>query len=255
MFFIASKIFWYIFSPLTLIAILLMTGCLLLALKQAKWGRRATGLAIALFVIGGVLPTGPNLIVYLESRYDVPGIPDDVAGFLVLGGAIHVQDETRARQMSIRDHGERFTEMLRLSRAYPQVPIVYSGGDGGLTQSSPKESDIVQNYLKEIGYLNERLRFENRSRSTYENMAYSLELVHPQPGDKWVLITSAFHMPRSAAVFRKGGWNVLPYPAGYLEDGTYKVLGDLDVLGNFYKLQVATKEIVGIIAYKLTGKL
>ena len=86
-------------------------------------------------------------------------------------------------------------------------------------------------------------------------MLFSTELVHPKAGDKWLLITSAFHLPRSVGVFEKGGWDVIPYPAGYLEDGQYFVFRNLDVLGNFYKLQVAMKEIVGIIAYSFTGKL
>ena len=249
MFFVLSKIIWALISPLTLITLICAAG---LILRK----RRIVTAGVCLFLFFGVLPIGPNLIVYLESRYAVPEpMPKSLAGIIVLGGAVDAERSGQTGQLSTSDYGERLTEMMRLSRIYPKTDIIYSGGEGSLLQTSPKESTEVQKYLKNMGIPDKRFMFEDRSRNTYENMLFSTELAHPQAGDKWLLITSAFHLPRSVAVFEKGGWDVVPYPAGYLENGQYFLIRDLDVLGNFYKLQVAMKEIVGIIAYSFTGKL
>lgn len=255
MFFVLSKIFWALCSPLNLIILLILVGVGLRWLKREVWSRRLLTLGIGLFLVLGILPVGPNLVVYLESRYPAPQLPDKVAGIIVLGGAVNAERSEAFGQTSLGEDGERLTEMLRLSRIYPQTTVIYSGGSGALFPGSSAESAEVKKLLKNMGFSEERFIFEGQSRNTYENMLLSTPLAHPQAGDKWVLITSAFHLPRSAAVFKKGGWDVIPYPAGYLEDGGYFLWRDLDVLGNFYKLQVAMKEIVGIIAYSFTGKL
>lgn len=250
MFFLTSKIFWAFFSPLTLIGLMIVTG---LAFRKL---RKLVAVGAGLFALFGFLPIGPNLIVYLEKQYGntVPP-PYDISGIIVLGGVINGARSEIHQQVSLNDYAERITEMIRLSQIYPQARIVFSGGTGVLKEGSPKESEKVSILLKDMNIKPDRFEYESRSRNTYENMTESFALVRPQAGEKWLLVTSAFHLPRAVGVFEKGGWNVIPYPAGYLEDGAYIWHPTLDVLGNFYKLQVATKEIVGIIAYSLTGKL
>lgn len=250
MFFVASKIFWTLCSPLTLIGLMVVTGLLFKKLSKLVW------VGAVLFAVLGFLPVGPNLIVYLERQYanTVPP-PYDLTGIIVLGGAINGELSEIHQQVSLNDNAERITEMVRLSHIYPQARVVFSGGTGVLKEDSPKESEKVRILLKDMNIDPARFEYESQSRNTYENMTESLAMVRPQAGDKWLLVTSAFHLPRAVGVFEKGGWNVIPYPAGYLEEGSYLWHPTLDVLGNFYKLQVATKEIVGIIAYSLTGKL
>jgi uncharacterized SAM-binding protein YcdF (DUF218 family) len=256
MFFLLSKIFWALFSPLTLIGLLFVAGTALLTLKKEKWGRRLLSAGATLFILAGFLPIGPNLVVFLETRYPVPApLPDQVDGVIVLGGAVNSERSQILNQVSIGEYGERLTEMIKLSRTYPQARILYSGGEGRLIPGSASETAAVQKLLQDLKIPRDHFIFESQSRNTYENMKYSFDLVHPQAGEKWLLLTSAFHLPRSTAIFEKAGWHVIPYPAGYLEDNRYFFFRDLDVLGNFFKLQVAMKEIVGIIAYSLTGKL
>lgn len=250
MFFILSKIFWALCSPLTLIGLMIVSGMI--------WDKlaRVAGAGVVLFVLLGFLPVGPNLVVYLESQYGKPNpMPANVTGIVVLGGVINGERSEHYQQVSLNDYAERITEMIRLSHIYPQARIIFSGGSGQFDQTSPKESEKVRTLLKNMDINTSRFEYDDRSRNTYENMLESSKIAHPQPGDKWLLVTSAFHLPRSMAIFKKGGWDITPYPAGYLEDGSYIWYPTLDVLGNFYKLQVATKEIVGIIAYSLTDKL
>lgn len=256
MFFPLSKIFWILFTPLTLIGLLLISGVILLWFKRDVWGRRLVSLGLGLFLILGFLPVGPNLMVYLESRYQAPNpLPDKVTGIVVLGGMIEGKISKAHDQVTLNDNTERLTEMIRLSRLYPKARIIFTGGPGFLGAASTTESEIVERLLKELDISSSRFVFENRARNTYENMLYSRELAHPQAGENWLLVTSGFHMPRSMAIFTAGGWKMTPYPAGYIEEGAYIWRPSLDLLGNFYKLQVASREIVGIIAYALTGKL
>jgi uncharacterized SAM-binding protein YcdF (DUF218 family) len=256
MFFFLSKIFWAAFNPLTLIGLLFIAGMGLLGLKKEKWGRRILYSATTLFILAGVVPIGPNLVVFLETRYPLPDpLPEQIDGVIVLGGAINSERSQIVGQVSVGEYGERLTEMIKLSRVYPQARILYSGGEGRLNPGAANEAEEVKKLLEDLKIPQDHFVFENQSRNTYENMKYSYDLIHPQAGDKWLLVTPAFHMPRSAAIFEKAGWRVIPYPAGYLEDNKYFLFRDIDVLGNFYKLQVAMKEIVGIIAYSLTSKL
>jgi uncharacterized SAM-binding protein YcdF (DUF218 family) len=178
-----------------------------------------------------------------------------VDGIIVLGGAIDTALTFSHAQVQLREKAERITEMVRLSRFYPKAKIVFTGGDGSLGHSSSAESTIMNTLLKNIGFNTGRIIYEDQSRNTYENYLYSVRLAHPQAGEKWVLVTSAFHLPRASAIFMSNGWGVIPYPAGFITDGKYRIMPNLDVLGNYYKLQVAAKEIVGIIAYTLTERI
>lgn len=253
MFFSLSKIFWMVFQPLTAFSLLMVAG---LAGFKSRVGKILLSISVTFFLICGFLPVGTNFLVYLENTYDAPQIlPQDLDGIIVLGGSIESRLSYARGQPHLNDHAERITEMMKLSRLYPQTKIVFTGGDGTFAQNSGKESDVLFTLLKNIGFDTSRIIFEKDSRNTYENMIYSKALLHPQAGEKWVLVTSAFHIPRSVAVFQSGGWNVIPYPAGYLTDGKYTLFPDFDVLGNYYKLQVAVREIVGIIAYSLTERI
>ena len=242
-----------VFQPLTALALLMAIG---LAAFKFRFGRMVLLTATTLFLAFGFLPIGHNLLCYLENTYPSPHtLPKDIDGIIVLGGAVDSAMTYAHAQPQLNDNAERITEMVRLSRLYPQAKLVFTSGDASLDQSSGKESDALNILLKNIGFDASRIIFESQSRNTYENMVFSMRLVHPQAGEKWLLITSAFHIPRSVAIFNSNGWTVLPYPAGYLTDGKYTFLPAPDVLGNYYKLQVAVREFVGIIAYSLTERI
>ena len=146
-------------------------------------------------------------------------------------------------------------KMMRLSHTYPQAKIVYSGGSGSIYGQEYREADLVQKMLSDMGFPLKHFIAENKSRTTYENVANSKALVQPQAGENWLLITSAFHMPRSTRVFEKQGWKIIPYPAGYIENDKLHAWHWFDVSGNYWKLNVAAKEMIGIIAYQLSGRI
>lgn len=256
MFFALSKIFWLLCSPLTFIGLLILGGSILILARRERWGRRILAAGCGLFLVCGFLPVGSNLMVALENKYVKPSpLPDKVKGIIVLGGMSDGTLTASHDEVNLNDNAERLTAMIELSRHYPQAQVIFTSGPGFAEESSYKESRNIEKLLKQIGISTSRFIFEEQARNTFENMTYSREIAHPQPGDTWLLVTSAFHMPRSVAIFTAGDWAVIPYPAGYIEEGEYRIKPSLDLLGNFYKLHVATREIVGIIAYHLTGKL
>jgi uncharacterized SAM-binding protein YcdF (DUF218 family) len=103
-----------------------------------------------------------------------------------------------------------------LARRYPNARILFSGGNANLvTSDAAKEADFAMLVFESFGFAKERLIMERRSRDTYENAEFSKALVSPNSGERWLLVTSAHHMPRSVGIFRKVGFDVEPYPVDW----------------------------------------
>ena len=253
MFFILSKILWKIFAPLTFITLMIVGGYLF---RDMRWGQRILKAGVCLLVALGFFPIGNNILAYQENRYPVMvERPARVDGIIVLGGAIDFRKSLERGQGQLNENAPRMTEMIALMTAYPNAKIVFTGGNGGLDKSLSSESKEVDKLFKHMGIDTSRIIYEGQSRNTFENMKLSKELVKPQEDETWLLVTSAFHMMRSEKIFNSNGWRVTPYPAGYLTTGQYKLIPSLEVIENMYKLQIAVKEMIGIMAYILTGKI
>ena len=102
----------------------------------------------------------------------------------------------------------------------------------------------------DFGLDNGQVLFEGKSRNTYENAVFSQRLVHPEPNQIWILITSAAHMPRAVGIFRNVGWSVIPYPVAYKSDDDYR--GDLT--GALGIVDSAVREWAGLIAYRILDR-
>nr|WP_254869722.1 YdcF family protein [Thalassospira sp. HF15] len=147
--------------------------------------------------------------------------------------------------------------MLRVANLYPAKPILFTGGDGNLTERGFSEALVLENWLSDSGLKTPNMYFEAQSRNTHENATKSLEMVYrdwPELAKKpWVLITSAQHMPRAVGTFRQAGWNVIPYPVDrFTSDDIH--LASLNVSGAIYNLGRALREWVGLTAYYWTGR-
>ncbi len=257
MFFYASKILWFFATPSNLLPVLAVLG---LGLAMVK-GRRRIGLALAwtglvcLFAFG-LSPAASWLMYPLETRF--PAFTHDgrpVTGIVVLGGALAPDSTVRLGQPVVNEAGERILAAVELARRYPSAAILLSGGSGRLIDEEFTEADATARYLEAVGVPAERLVVENRSRTTFENATLSRALVNPRPGDRWLLVTSAWHMPRSMAVFRSAGFDVTPYPVDF------RTVGDADTSRPFgsisdglRRLDIAAKEWMGLVAYRLSGR-
>lgn len=256
MFFVLSKVIWALLSPASLVSILLLAGVIM----AVRWCRAGAGLvilsALTLFVFG-ILPTGQNLLHGLERVTARPDpMPDKIAGILVLGGGIETRASEISGQPEVNNGADRILAGVTLARQYPDAKLVFSGGSGLLLDQDLQESRALAQLLSNIGFPAERVIYEDSSRNTYENIRNSQKLLAPAAAEKWFLVTSAYHMKRSLAVSRHLGWDLLPYPVDYQSAGHYVFWPErYDVLESLYLSELALREWVGLLAYRITGKL
>lgn len=255
MFFYMSKVFWFLADPGNVLLIMLCLGASLVFRRRDKLGRRLLALAAIVSFIVAVVPIGKNMSIVLENRFPVVReLPRNVDGIIVLGGVL---DEvvTKARgQMSIGGAVERLVEFAALSQKYPNAKLVFTSGSGKLLTQNIKEGDMVGPLLAKLGVNMDRVQIESQSRNSFENAVMSKQLVNPGPDETWILITSAFHMPRTVGIFRQLGWPVLAYPVDFHFKGQFAYAPTFNLMGGFGQLSRATHEWLGLLFYWLTDK-
>ena len=253
MFFIVSKIFWLVVLPSNFLALLTALGVGLTFTRWRRSGRALLVCVVAALIAAGFLPLGGLLLAPLENRFPRPG-PDAPAPdyILVLGGAMDT-DLTQARGVvSLNDAAGRMTEAVALANRFPTAKIVFSGGSAQLIGKAIPESFAAQAFFRQMGVADERVLFETKSRNTHENAVFTRDLFQPRPGESWYLVTSAFHMPRSMGIFRQAGFAVTPWPAHYYT--APGLIRWLEVSYGLRTLEVAVREWIGLVAYRLTGR-
>lgn len=261
MFYAVSKILWFIFEPSNFLILLALIGlALTLSKRRRTAGLRLTAVAVILLAIAGISPLGNILLEPLEDRFPVwtpaQGPPD---GIIVLGGVINPGTSVGRGRPQLNESAERITAAVELAQRYPSARVVFSGGNGDLLdQNEPglKEADQALILLQQLGVPRARITIERRSRNTWENAVFTKALIMPQPGQHWLLITSAAHMPRAVGCFRKAGFPVEPYPVDWRTYGpTGKYYGWFESASDGLKrVDHATHEWVGLAAYWLTGR-
>lgn len=255
MFFTASKVLWILADPGNLLLILLVLGMFLLWTPWRRMGRRLTTLTALVMLTLAVFPIGADIVQSLENRFPPPTeLPEKIDGIVVLGGMIDQIVSLKRGQPSINGAAERLTEFAVLAGRYPDAKLVFTGGSGKLMSQDLKEADAVKPFLEALGMDIDRIIFEDESRNTHENAVYSKDLAQPEEGKPWILITSAFHMPRSVGCFRQAGWSVIPYPVDYNTTGTEEIEPTFNLIGGLGISSVAIKEWLGLMFYYLTGR-
>jgi uncharacterized SAM-binding protein YcdF (DUF218 family) len=256
MFFPVSKILGFFAIPSNLIVVAGIAGLVLL---MTRWNRAGRWLALgSLLVLAllGLSPLGNDLFIPLEDRFSPwdasLGAPD---GIIVLGGAISPDVSVARDEVMLNESAERLTVIADLARRYPGARIVLSGGSGALVADEPSEAPIALRQLESFGIARERILIEDRSRNTLENAVFSKRLVEPKPGERWLLVTSAYHMPRAVGVFRKVGFPVEPYPVDWRTRGYDDLLRPFPTVGDgLRRADTAVREWVGLAVYWLTGR-
>jgi uncharacterized SAM-binding protein YcdF (DUF218 family) len=157
--------------------------------------------------------------------------------------------------VALDEAAERLTVVAELARRFPAARIVYSGGSGALIYKEGAEADFALPLLESFGIARERLIAESRSRNTVENAIFTKELARPKPGERWLLVTSGYHMPRSVGIFRKAGFPVEAYPVDWRTRGRADLLRPFGSLADgLRRTDTAVREWVGLLAYWLTGR-
>jgi uncharacterized SAM-binding protein YcdF (DUF218 family) len=254
MFYVVSKVVWFLGQPSTLLLGAVVLGIALLARGRIVTGARLSIGAIVALMIIGLTGVGDLLYLPLESRFpraDLTG--QRITGIIVLGGGEDDSGEDR-ELMSLNDAGERLTEAAALARRLPEAKLVWSGGAGLLSVRQDAAGRQARRLWESLGIEPHRVVLETRSKTTHENAAESFRLLKPQPGDRFALVTSAWHMPRAIGCFRAAGFDVVAWPADYRTSGGVNpfFLGPSIPYG-LVRFDTIVKEYVGLLAYRLTG--
>jgi len=257
MLYVASKIFWFCVQPSGALLILLFAGTALLWTRHQKAARALILASAGLLLVGGVLPLGTWIILPLEERFARADLSKgDVDGIIVLGGAEDSRVATGRHVHALNESAERITEAAALARDYPKAKIVYSGGASEILRGPTIGADAAAITLRDlIADGGDRLLLERKARNTWENAVYTKALVKPKPGERWLLVTSAWHMPRAMGAFRKAGFPVEPWPVDYRTAGPGDAVRLFDAPSEgLRRLEAALHEWIGLVAYRVLGR-
>ncbi len=259
MFYPVSKILTALALPSSLVALMIGLGAvLMLATRRDKLGRRLLVCGLVLMPLLGIVPVGNVLILPLEQRAAEarpPGDGERFAGIIILGGFEDGWVSGRRPGLAINESGERLTEGLRLAYRYPQAKVIFSGGSGAFLRAGLDAATPVGRYLADVGIVPDRIVLEAKSRNTHENALFTRDLVKPQADQRWLLVTSAYHMPRSLGIFRQAGFDVQPYPVDFRTRGVGDALRLFETIPDGMKrVDLAAREWVGLLVYWLTGR-
>lgn len=256
MFYFISKIVWFFLTPSNALVTAALVGLLLMRTKRARLGQRMVVTASVLLLVAGLSPLGHALMLPLEERF--PAFRDDgapVAGIIVLGGSYDTEATNVHGQMALNETGERLIALGALARRYPEAKIVYSGGGSEFTPDTTPEATLVEKTAHQLGIAPGRIIYERKSLNTYQNALYSKAIAAPAEGERWLVVTSAFHMPRAMGVFRAVGFEVVPYPVDYRTAGSVSLIRPFAFVSEgLRRTDIATKEWIGLLTYRLSGR-
>jgi uncharacterized SAM-binding protein YcdF (DUF218 family) len=254
--FYLSKIFWLAAQPLSLAFIAIVLGCIA---GFSGWRRLGGGFAtLAGLILFVTLYTSAGAVALqtLEDRFSRPRTePDNLGCMIVLGGAFETEVTTRRGGIELNQAGDRFVEALRLLRAHPQSRVLVSGGDGSLSGAYEGDAAASARFFSIFGIAPERLVGEATSRTTYENVVNTKDILVREKLQGCLLITSAFHMPRAVGLFRKAGIDMTPWPTDYRTAGNVRLMPDFSQpTANAQLTATALREWIGLLGYFLSGR-
>ena len=260
MFFILSKVLTFVLQPSSLMWLGIVAGFVSSqwSVRLARFGIALSIVSIAGLFLGGLSPLANIVLAPLEQRFpprSPAAIAEPVAGIILLGGAEDGWVSAGRGRLALNEAAERITETLRLAHAHPHAKIVITGGVASLYGEDREGATSVALLFAELGIAKDRFVVETASRNTYENATLTLPLIAARPGEAWLLVTSAYHMPRAVGVFRKAGLDVVAYPVDFRLRGNEDLTRWFPSLpAGLQRLDLAAKEWAGLIAYHVTGR-
>ncbi len=241
--------------PSNFIGLLLLLGLVMLV---TKWRRTATAmlaLGAVLLVVAGWAPLGPTLLAALEDRFPQPDVTAPPTGIIMLGGAVNVHISDGRGQPTFNDAAERVTATAMLARRFPQARILLSGGAHDHRNPVVTESSVARDALVALGVDAGRIELEDRSRTTFENATLSKVAAKPRADERWLMVTSASHMPRAVGCFRAAAFPVVPYPVDYRTRDSQEWLRPVEsIAAGLVDLDLAAHEWLGLFVYRLLGR-
>ena len=265
MFFFLSKVLFFLVTPSNVCWFLIASGLAMAARARWQWfGLRLAASGLVLLLVLGFSPLGLNMLMALEGRFapanrafsERVAAAGRIDGIILLGGFEDGRISAARGQLAVNESGERLIETVQLARAFDGVPIIFTGGAGGVIQSYQPAGDYVRSYLVSVGIDPARIIVEGRSLNTWQNAVFTREALGAgAQGKRYLLVTAAWHMPRSVGVFRQAGFDVVAWPADFRTVGR----GDRWRFSAFIwtglaHVDIAAKEFIGLAAYRVTGR-
>jgi uncharacterized SAM-binding protein YcdF (DUF218 family) len=256
LYFVLSKTLGTALLPINLLVELGILSLLLMATRFVALGRKLAVATLILLALSAFSPLGNLLLYPLESRFPAwdpsRGAPD---GIIVLGGSVDTDLSAAHRTPVVAYAADRMLAPADLARRYPKARIVFTGGTSNLIATEAREADYSAPILENLGIPKERIILERDSRNTWENAIFTKQMVAPKPGERWLLVTSAFHMPRSMGIFRKAGFDVEAYPVDWRMGGRDELFAfTRNGREGLEKTDVAMREWIGLAAYRVMGR-
>ncbi len=241
--------------PSNLIVEIALLGLIALILRWRRTGVAFLASSSVLLALAGWSPFGPFALMTLENRFPQTRLTQPPAGIIMLGGAVNVHITADRGQPALNEAAERITATAVLARQYPGARILLSGGANDGVHSTATESSVAKDVVVGMGIKPERIETEEQSRTTYENAVRSLAIAKPQGTDRWLLVTSASHMPRAVASFRAVGFPVVPFPVDYRTRGQRDLFRPTESIAvGLSDLDLAVHEWLGLVGYRLLGR-
>jgi len=256
MFFVVSKVLEFFFAPSHFVIFGVLIGALLCFTRFRRSGAWISLVSAILLVVMGFLPLGSFLIGPLEARF--PELGDEMKapdGIIVLGGSVDEGLSAERGHVVLTESAQRLTAPIELKRRFPKARLVFTGGSGRLASSGATEAEATRMFWRAIGIDQGDVIYEDRSRNTIENAQYTKELVQPKEGERWLLVTSASHMPRAMGIFRKVGFPVIAFPVDFHTTGDiWRPRIPNSTSRGFLLTDMAAHEWAGLFINRLTGK-
>jgi uncharacterized SAM-binding protein YcdF (DUF218 family) len=256
MFFFVAKILGFFALPSNALIVLGLVGVAIAVFRGGRAGGKLIVASLILLAIYGFSPLANALMLPLEQRFPPwdasRGAP---AGIIVLGGAFDTVVAATRDEIPLTDAAERMTASAALARKYPQARVIFTGGTGTLVYDGPTEGELARRFYASLGIAADRITIEEESRDTAENAVLTRPLADPKPGEHWLLVTSAYHMPRAIGAFRRVGFAVEAYPVDYRTRGVEDLARPFPSLGEGLRRgDIAVREWIGLLMYRLAGR-
>ncbi|RUX50618.1 YdcF family protein, partial [Mesorhizobium sp. M7A.F.Ca.US.014.04.1.1] len=231
-------------------------GLLAVTIGRRRLAAAGSVLAFLILALSAWTSLGAMMLNPLEERFQRPPLPEKVDGIVVLGGGFEGAINLARGGYELNSSGDRMVETAILARRFPTAKVVVSGGTGALFLDGEGDAATAPRLLTALGVAADWMILENKSRNTYENAVFTKELVTPKPGETWLLVTSAFHMPRAKALFDKAGFATVPWPVDYRTSGREGVgLFRDNPADSLRATTMAIREWIGLFAYWLSGRI
>ncbi|MEO8542914.1 MAG: YdcF family protein [Betaproteobacteria bacterium] len=254
--FVASKLLAFLIEPLFWVLLLLLAG-VLLSWRRPRLGRTLSWMALLVLLLSSWTSGPQALLRALESRYAPP--PElslqNYVGIVVLGGALSNPELWEAHpQVGLNEQAERMTEAVALMRRHPQLQLLFTGGNASISGKGVSEAYRAKVFFDAMGVDPARVRYESVSRNSYENALLTASMPGVDKTQPWILLTSAFHLPRAMGVFTHAGWNVTAWPVDY-RISAHDSWFEFSLHSGPALWELALHEWLGYAAYRAAGWL